>query len=292
MWKFLNRRSYSMPWCGSMRLQLLILVATAWASSTLAFPAYAQEALGNNTKVPSDASDSTEPTIPSEAKDTPDASSDVSLRDAPNVAHNTLPTPPEAVVSPGGNLRPVASSETQETLGNLDKARSTSSDLNAAPGNEAAPELNGYVSNRLAYSHIGSSGLISNRDMPSVLELLEGNIQLRVDLGSKQNFMYADASLFDQGGWLFHTDGTDRLTVNAGHDIPTLHPFFIPSEIYLSLSARPWLNFLVGKKRIIWGSGLAFNPTNLMSPAKDPTDPNLQRAGNWVARVELPFEVM
>jgi hypothetical protein len=56
------------------------------------------------------------------------------------------------------------------------------------------------------------------------------------------------------------------------------------------VSPKPWLNILVGKKRIIWGSGLAFNPTDLINPPKDPTDPNFQRAGQWVARIELPFE--
>jgi hypothetical protein len=64
----------------------------------------------------------------------------------------------------------------------------------------------------------------------------------------------------------------------------------VPSELYVSYSPKPWLNFLVGKKRIIWGSGFAFNPTDLINPPKDPTDPNFQRAGAWVARVELPFE--
>jgi hypothetical protein len=50
------------------------------------------------------------------------------------------------------------------------------------------------------------------------------------------------------------------------------------------------VNLLVGKKRITWGAGFAFNPTDLINPPKDPTDPNYQRAGNWLARLEFPFE--
>ena len=69
-----------------------------------------------------------------------------------------------------------------------------------------------------------------------------------------------------------------------------LHPAVVPSELYVSLSPKPWLNILAGKKRITWGAGFAFNPTDLINPPKDPTDPNYQRAGNWLLRVELPFE--
>jgi hypothetical protein len=41
---------------------------------------------------------------------------------------------------------------------------------------------------------------------------------------------------------------------------------------------------------VTWGPGMAFNPTDLLNPAKDPTDPSFQRAGAWMARVEVPLE--
>jgi len=274
-------------------MRVLTLVATAWAFSMPVFPAYAQDALDADTKAQSDTSKSSETTITSNDKEATDAGSVSDQPETPDVAEKALPNAspsPDSGVVPQDNSSPRVAGASPESLDDLQKAQSAGSEAGITPGNQEAPEINGYLSNRLAYSHVNTSGLISTRDLPSLLELLEANMQLRVNLGNKQNFIYADASLFYQGGWLFHTDGTDRLTLNSDHDIPALHPFFVPSEIYLSLSARPWLNFLVGKKRIIWGSGLAFNPTNLLSPAKDPTDPNLQRAGSWVARVELPFE--
>jgi hypothetical protein len=54
----------------------------------------------------------------------------------------------------------------------------------------------------------------------------------------------------------------------------------------------PQLNVVLGKKRIVWGAGLAFNPTDLLNPRRDPTDPTFQRAGAWVAQLEAPFETM
>ncbi len=156
---------------------------------------------------------------------------------------------------------------------------------------EATAEVNGYLADRVGYGWVSPAGPISTQDMPSLSEMAEANIQLRVDLGDKTRFVYADLSLVYQGGWLFYVDDKagGRQAI-ADHDIPSLHPFVAPSELYLSISPRPSLNVLVGKKRITWGSGFAFNPTDVINPPKDPTDPNFQRAGNWVARVEAPFE--
>jgi hypothetical protein len=156
---------------------------------------------------------------------------------------------------------------------------------------QAAAEVNGYLDDRIAYGWLNPAGPISTQDTPSMSELVEANLQLRVDLGEKTRFVYADLSLVYQGGWLFYVDdGAGGRKAIADHDVPSLHPFVALSELYLSFSPRPWLNVLVGKKRTTWGSGFAFNPTDLVNPPKDPTDPNFQRAGNWVARIEAPFE--
>lgn len=163
--------------------------------------------------------------------------------------------------------------------------------ISAEPTSERpATDLTGYLSNRFAFSRVVNSGLVSTRDMPFLLESLEANIQLRTYLGSKQHFVYADVSLFAQAGWLYYRNDTNSKIWNADHDITSLHPYVVPSELYASSTPLPWLNLLAGKKRIVWGSGFVLNPTNLLSPPKDPTDPNYQRAGNWLARVEMPFE--
>ena len=62
------------------------------------------------------------------------------------------------------------------------------------------------------------------------------------------------------------------------------------SEGYLDAPLLDGFRLLVGKKRIVWGSGLAFNPTDALNPPKDPTDPNSQRAGAWLAQAEWGLE--
>jgi len=174
----------------------------------------------------------------------------------------------------------------QESLDDLDAAAKKGDTAKKVTG-----EVNGYIDNRFQYAHINpNQTLVSTANQPSLQEILEGNIQLKISIGSKA-FVYSDVSLIYQNGWLFYDkDGNGGRTLLDDHDVSTLRPFVVPSELYVSVSPKPWLNLLLGKKRIIWGSGFAFNPTDLINPPKDPTDPNFQRAGQWVARIELPFE--
>jgi len=177
----------------------------------------------------------------------------------------------------------------QESLDEID--HKTASEDPKAPEKpaKATAEVNGYIANRFSYSLIDPSTPVPTSDSPSLVELAEANIQLKVNLGAKTRFAYADISLFYQGGWLFYADnGSGGRKDVPDHDVS--RPFVVPSELYVSWSPKPWFNLMVGKKRITWGSGFAFNPTDLINPRKDPTDPNLQRSGSWMVRLEAPFK--
>ena len=153
----------------------------------------------------------------------------------------------------------------QTSLDELEPASARTDDVAAQP---RAVEVNGYVDNRLQYSYVApGSWPVSAGDVPTLEDMLEGNVQLKIHLG-RRAFVYADLSLIYQ---------------HSG-------PLVAPSELYATGSPRAWINLTAGKKRIVWGSGFAFNPTDLLNPPKDPTDPTFQRAGAWMARVELPLE--
>ena len=119
-----------MRWDGSMRLQLLTLIATAWALSGLAFPAYAQGALHDDSKSQSGVSKSTEATIPLEDEETTDAGSVIDKPETPDVAEKTPPTAaasPDSGVAFQDNSRPEVTGESPATLDDLQKAQPTSS---------------------------------------------------------------------------------------------------------------------------------------------------------------------
>lgn len=161
----------------------------------------------------------------------------------------------------------------------------------ALTAEKSTTEVNGYVSNRLSYGWNNTNNIIPVTDQPQLQELLELNFQLRRPLW-KSSFVYVDASAFLQADGDYVKAGSNGQRENAAlHDVAAFHPAFVVSEAYISYSPVPNLNLSIGKKRILWGAGLAFNPTDLLNPPKDPTDPNLQRAGAYVARIELPFDV-
>lgn len=115
---------------------------------------------------------------------------------------------------------------------------------------------------------------------PALTELVEGNAQLKITPHEKVTF-FTDTSLFWQGAWLIQ---------GGEQDLAAYRPSVVISEAYADLPLQEHFRLLIGKKRIVWGAGLSFNPTDLLNPAKDPTDPTFQRAGAWLAEAEWGFE--
>jgi hypothetical protein len=115
---------------------------------------------------------------------------------------------------------------------------------------------------------------------PALTVLGEANAQIKLTPHEKVTF-FADTSLFWQGAW--QIQGGEK-------DLAQYRPSVVISEAYADLPLQDHFRLLVGKKRIVWGSGLSFNPTDMLNPAKDPTDPAFQRAGAWLAEAEWGFE--
>ena len=151
--------------------------------------------------------------------------------------------------------------------------------LVAAPA--SAAEVTGYLESRTEYQRARLTGLVSPEAQPEVRQLLEFNVQPR-HAYREGGFVSADLSLFLQSA------GRYRGLETGGHEVAA--PFVSLNELYVSHQVLPQLQLLVGKKRVVWSSGLAFNPTDLLNPAKDPTNPDLQRTGAYLVGVEVPLE--
>lgn len=152
-------------------------------------------------------------------------------------------------------------------------------------------ETNGYLSARGGFSRARATGLIPTNDLPQLTGLVELNGQVKVKY-LERSFVYGDLSLIAQAGTMFRgrndADGTE--VEIADHDVASLRPAVSLNELYVLHEFLPELNLMVGKKRLVWGSGQAYNPTDLLNIRKDPTDPTFQRAGAWLARIEVPLE--
>ncbi len=148
----------------------------------------------------------------------------------------------------------------------------------------------GFVDTRWTAGYASVAKFLSSKDTPHLHNLTEGNVLLRLDWGSTGQAV-ADISLVWQRGWMYFGQGAggERMRL-ADHDVPALRPLAIAAELYGIWNISERLNLTIGKKRLTWAPGLAWNPSDLLNPAKDPTDPTLQRAGAWLARLEMPLD--
>jgi hypothetical protein len=158
--------------------------------------------------------------------------------------------------------------------------------LLAGAGDPPAAVATGYLLARAGWTERFSEGdpaappAAALQGPPRLGLLTEGNVQLRV-APSEGYDLFADLSLFAN----METPATGPLA-GAGQVGNAL----VPSELYVNLGFDPHFTGLAGRKRLIWGSGFAWNPSDMLNPPKDPTDPLLQRAGAWMVRAEAPFE--
>jgi hypothetical protein len=132
-----------------------------------------------------------------------------------------------------------------------------------------------------------SSSLSSTRDLPIVHGLAEGNLQARGRWFDRKLSLLVDTSLCAQRGCGF-VDAND--TVIFDHDIPEDHPRLVISELSVRAELLEHLDVTLGKTRVVWGSGISSNPTDVLNPPRDPTDPSFQRAGIWQLKVDIPVD--
>lgn len=153
-------------------------------------------------------------------------------------------------------------------------------------------EATGYLDSRSQYSRSRTWGLVPTDEFPQLQELVELNLQVKVS-ARPRSYLYGDVSLVGSfAGNYRGADADGKEVVVADHNSSMAQPLVSINELYLLHEFVPELNVLVGKKRITWGSGMAYNPTDFINARRDPTDPTFQRAGAWLAQLEVPLSVV
>lgn len=153
-----------------------------------------------------------------------------------------------------------------------------------------AAELNGYVESRTQFTRARVGGLFPTDRLPQFSELLELNAFAK-HAYAERGFFQGDLSIFYQWTGNYRAlNAQGQEVILPARDREETRPRVSVNELYWNQEVRPELALLLGKKRIVWGSGFAFNPTDLLNPRKDPTDPTFQKAGAVVALAEVPLE--
>lgn len=167
-----------------------------------------------------------------------------------------------------------------------------------APGAPPPPafskvvEATGYADSRSSYSRSRTWGLVPTDDFPQLQELLELNTQVKVSVRPRTSF-YSDVSLVANAAGNYRSADKDgNELVLPDRNALAAQPTVSINELYFLHEFLPELNVLVGKKRVVWGSGLVYNPTDFFNARRDPTDPTFQRSGAWLLQLEVPLSVM
>lgn len=150
-------------------------------------------------------------------------------------------------------------------------------------------DATGYGMTRTQFTRARTWGLLPTNEVPQLQQLLEFNAQVKVSV-KEHSYLSTDVSLIaSYGGFYRGVDGDGREVALDDKSSSQVQPIVSINEFFVSHEFIPELNVLIGKKRIVWGPGLAFNPTDLLNPRRDPTDPTFQRSGVWLAQVEAPL---
>jgi hypothetical protein len=117
--------------------------------------------------------------------------------------------------------------------------------------------------------------------------LIDFNVTGKRELFEGLRFQ-ADVDAFARRSWNFkRRDPLSRSVLTTQGDSSDNPAFRVAlNEIYLNGEVSAGNQYTVGKKRVLWGTGFAANPTDLINPAKNPLDPTYERRGAWLVQGE------
>jgi hypothetical protein len=165
----------------------------------------------------------------------------------------------------------------------------------SARADEAAPDheltWSGSLAGRGSMTTPSDHALLSTADQPILGGLFEANAQARGWWFDRKLTLLVDSSLFLIGGMGYADHDDDGvITSMPEHDVAAHRPRLVLSDVSLRFEPLQHLTLTIGKQRVVWGPGMANNPTDVLNAPRDPTDPTFQRTGTWQARVDVPLE--
>jgi len=86
---------------------------------------------------------------------------------------------------------------------------------------------------------------------------------------------------------VLNTDLLVREIISAADDQPAQDISLTLNEAYLNIPLTDFLFFTIGKRRIVWGTGFSYNPSDFINPPKDPLHPGEERRGVYGTMLEL-----
>jgi hypothetical protein len=134
--------------------------------------------------------------------------------------------------------------------------------ISLVPASAQEVRLFGQIDSEAAYTPPNSSSVLNPGDALHVPHMTDtSDLTLFADVTSDDKKWKLKLKLHGSGVW----NGDS-------------HYKFDVSELSFRYSVTPWLDLRIGREIERWGSGYAWNPTGVVNPPKDPTDPNDRRS--------------
>jgi hypothetical protein len=150
-------------------------------------------------------------------------------------------------------------------------------------------DLNQEISQKTEIGRTTTDGLVSAADIPQTASIFQYGATLK-GKPYERNYFLIDTSLL--GLILEDFDGErngKRVSISKDNADRRKGKISL-NEIYSVYEPMQEWSFLIGRKRLSWGSGYFRNPTDLINPAKNILDPTAARKGAFLASLDYRLE--
>jgi hypothetical protein len=134
-------------------------------------------------------------------------------------------------------------------------------------------EITGNLRNRNFYFNVSGSSLLNPNN---ILEIprVGNNLRLELFLDSE----VSETAKVYLSSRLYHSTIKQEEEYRAYLD-----------EAYIDVNFNNRMMLRTGKQRTVWGTGMAWNPSDVLNPQKDPTDPVEQKEGILSTKFDIPL---
>lgn len=134
-------------------------------------------------------------------------------------------------------------------------------------------EMTGNLRHRIFYFNVRESSFFNSNNILEVPQV-GNNLRLELFLDSK----VSESAKAHLSGRLYHSTIEQEKEYRSYLD-----------EAYIDVNFENRFMLRTGKQRTVWGTGMAWNPSDVLNPPKDPTDPIEQKEGVLSTKIDIPL---
>lgn len=133
-------------------------------------------------------------------------------------------------------------------------------------------KLTGNIRNRVFYYNVNENSAFNPNNILDI-PTISNNFRLELFLDNK----ISQSAKTHFAGRIYHS--TLKIEKEYRHYL---------DEAYIDINFDNYMMLQTGKQRTVWGTGIAWNPSDVLNLPKDPTDPGEQKEGVLSVKLDIP----